>query len=401
MEMTQVQVTGNRRYVIDVFRALTMLLMIFVNDLWSLREIPLWLGHVPSSVDGMGLADVVFPMFLFIVGLSIPYAISNRIKKGESNASILSHILVRSMALLIMGVYHVNLESYNRELAILPKPVWQIAITVGFFLVWLDFSSYKNPKVKKVCQSVGIVLLITLAAIYRGGTLDEPQWMRFHWWGILGLIGWGYLVVSLLFLWCKGNINWLWVMFTALLSFSVIEKLGWLDAVKFIRPYFWLIDNGALPAICMAGVIVSIYFREYFAKGKLVSFWSFLVSFAVGNILFGLLTRPLWGIHKIGSSPSWVTLCIGISIFTFMLLIWLVEIQKKKEWFSWIKPAGTSTLTCYLLPYIHYGLLSLSGLTLPVFLRTGGIGIMKSLVYALIIIMLTGILEKFRIRLKI
>ena len=46
---------------IDVFRALTMLLMIFVNDLWSLKDIPEWLEHTAADVDGMGLADVVFP----------------------------------------------------------------------------------------------------------------------------------------------------------------------------------------------------------------------------------------------------------------------------------------------------------------------------------------------------
>ncbi len=401
MEIHEVQDKAKRLYAIDVFRALTMLLMIFVNDLWSLREIPDWLGHVPGSVDGMGLADVVFPMFLFIVGLSIPHAIFNRIKKGESNAAIFGHILLRSLALIIMGVYHVNLESYNPGMAILPKPVWQIAITIGFFLVWLDFSKYQNPQIKKICQTLGIVLLIVLAALYRGGTVEDPEWMRFHWWGILGLIGWGYLVVSLLFLWCRGNIYWLWVMFLALLAFNVFEELGWLEAIKYIRPYVWLIDNGATPATCMAGVIVSIYFKEWYAKGKLVSFWSYLITFAVGNITFGLLTRPLWGIHKMGSSPSWVTLCLGVSMLTFMLLIWLVEIRKKREWFSLIRPAGTSTLTSYLLPYIHYSLLSLSGFTLPLMLRTGGIGIMKSLLYALIIIAITGLLEKSKIRLKI
>ena len=61
---------------IDILRALTMVLMIFVNDLWSLTNIPGWLGHVDAGVDGIGLADVVFPAFLFIVGLSIPQAIA-------------------------------------------------------------------------------------------------------------------------------------------------------------------------------------------------------------------------------------------------------------------------------------------------------------------------------------
>ena len=46
-----------------------MVLMIFVNDLWSLKNIPGWLEHVAPGVDGIGLADVVFPAFLFIVAL--------------------------------------------------------------------------------------------------------------------------------------------------------------------------------------------------------------------------------------------------------------------------------------------------------------------------------------------
>ena len=91
-------VSGFRSYAIDIFRAFTMLLMIFVNDLWTLREIPEWLGHVPAKVDGMGLADVVFPAFLFIVGLSIPFALQNRWKRGEANQGIVLHILSRSFA---------------------------------------------------------------------------------------------------------------------------------------------------------------------------------------------------------------------------------------------------------------------------------------------------------------
>ncbi|MBE9517842.1 MAG: DUF1624 domain-containing protein, partial [Bacteroidetes bacterium] len=60
---------SNRLKSIDILRALTMLLMIFVNDLWSLTDIPAWLEHKAANEDGMGLADVVFPAFLLIVGL--------------------------------------------------------------------------------------------------------------------------------------------------------------------------------------------------------------------------------------------------------------------------------------------------------------------------------------------
>src|SRR6185295_442758 len=93
---------------IDILRALTMVLMIFVNDLGSLRDIPLWLEHVKPGVDGIGLADIVFPAFLFIVGLSLPYAIDNRRKKGDTEWQLVMHVLTRTFALLVMGIFLVN-----------------------------------------------------------------------------------------------------------------------------------------------------------------------------------------------------------------------------------------------------------------------------------------------------
>src|SRR5271170_2060484 len=59
---------------VDALRGLTILLMIFVNDLGP--GAPSWMHHIqPPNADGMTLADVVFPAFLFIVGISIPLAL--------------------------------------------------------------------------------------------------------------------------------------------------------------------------------------------------------------------------------------------------------------------------------------------------------------------------------------
>lgn len=88
---------------IDIMRGLTLLLMLFVNDL-NMKVAPAWLGHMKADHDGMGLADWVFPGFLFIVGMAIPFAISGRMKKGEPGAKILLHIAVRTLSLLIIGV---------------------------------------------------------------------------------------------------------------------------------------------------------------------------------------------------------------------------------------------------------------------------------------------------------
>ncbi len=151
----------------------------------------------------------------------------------------------------------------------------------------------------------------------------------------------------------------------------------------------------------MAGIIISLYYSKLMATGRQTAYWLLLGGFTLVMLLFGLLTRPMWGIHKIGASPSWVTICIGLSVIVFGGLIWLVDVRGKKDWFTIIKPAGTSTLTGYLLPYIYYPVYSLIGISLPLLFRTGIVGIVKSMLFALLIILITGFLEKRKIRLRL
>ncbi len=60
---------------VDALRGLVILLMIFVNDVAGVKTAPAWLKHVSAGADGMTLPDMVFPAFLFIMGMSIPLAL--------------------------------------------------------------------------------------------------------------------------------------------------------------------------------------------------------------------------------------------------------------------------------------------------------------------------------------
>ena len=48
---------------VDVLRALTMFLMLFVNDIPGLRDVPHWLFHARADEDMMGFSDTIFPAF--------------------------------------------------------------------------------------------------------------------------------------------------------------------------------------------------------------------------------------------------------------------------------------------------------------------------------------------------
>src|SRR6188768_3343824 len=106
--------TTSRRLSIDAIRGITIFTMIFVNELAGVKNIPLWMKHMPADADAMTFVDVVFPAFLFIVGMSVPFAINNRVSKGDSVAQVQKHILIRTIGLLVLGIFMVNAEGdYN------------------------------------------------------------------------------------------------------------------------------------------------------------------------------------------------------------------------------------------------------------------------------------------------
>jgi len=389
---------------IDVFRAVTMLLMIFVNDLWSDKGVPRWLEHATRMEDALDFSDIIFPAFLFIVGLSIPFAIAARIERGAKRNDILFYIGVRSFALLLMGFFHVNLENYDKLGAFMPKPYWQILITVAFFLIWLDYSPKLEKAKKHFLQGTGILILVVMAFFYRGLRQGHPIWMRPQWWGILGLIGWAYLLCAVIYYFSKNRISILIGSLVFFLLFNISFHAGWLDFLKPVRPYVWIVGDGSMPALTMAGVLVSVIYKNFSDKNSQSKIWAVFSLMAVAMLAGGFALRPLLdGISKIRATPSWVMICTAINIFSFMIFIYLVDVKQKQNSFAIIKPAGTSTLTAYLLPYIHYAIINIfyPAILLPVIFRTGITGIIKSFLYALLIVMITGVLEKKRIRLKI
>ncbi|MEO8416072.1 MAG: DUF5009 domain-containing protein, partial [Ginsengibacter sp.] len=177
---------------IDVFRAVTMFFMIFVNDVSGVTNIPEWIEHVSAKADGLGFADTIFPIFLFIVGLSLPFALMKRMSRGDSFYKVATYILARAFALLVMGFIHVNMENYNST-AILPKAVWELLVTVAFFLIWIDYPDKMNKTRKFVLQGAGILILLIMAYLFKGGKPEAPVGFKPYWWGILGIIGWSYL----------------------------------------------------------------------------------------------------------------------------------------------------------------------------------------------------------------
>ena len=381
---------------IDIFRALTMLCMIFVNDFWSLLNVPHWLGHARTGEDFLGFSDVVFPAFLFAIGLSIPFAIENRIAKGETQLKTIIHILLRTFALLVMGVFMVNTEAgISREIG-MSRPVFIILMVTGFFLIWNVYPKVKSGWKKYLfiaLQLLGVALLIYLAFVFRD---KSGAIMQKRWWGILGLIGWTYLPCALIYLLARKR---LYIHLLFLLAFILLNMAGSNHWLGFFKGY--INSNGAHQTLTMSGIIVSLLFVRYASVYRLNKLFAILIGAGAGLLLAGFAARNFWIISKNSATPSWIFLCTGISVLLYVFLYWLVETKRKERWFGIIKPAGTATLTCYLVPSIVYSLFQLFSVKFPDIIRMYPVGLLKSLVFALLIIGITALLGKLHIKLKI
>src|SRR5262245_48184270 len=96
---------------LDVFRGLTIAGMILVNNpgSWSAVYAPLthaeWHGWTPT--------DLIFPFFLFAVGVSIALALGPRLEADESPARLVRRVAVRSLVLVALGLLLAGFPAYD------------------------------------------------------------------------------------------------------------------------------------------------------------------------------------------------------------------------------------------------------------------------------------------------
>ena len=391
---------GNRVLSIDIMRGLTLFLMLFVNDLY-VPGVPQWLVHTKADFDGMGLADWVFPGFLFMVGMAVPFAIQSRLKMGDTNPRVFVHIFVRSISLLIIGVFMMNSSQINSDLTGMNQNIWAILMLVSVFLVWNQYTNLSRS-LTFILKGTGVLGLVILAAIFRSGTPENVGWMTTGWWGILGLIGWGYFVAAIVYLICRDSLiktSVFWVLFVVL---NILSQLGLTNFLDPIKPIFGVIISGNVPSIVLTGMIFSLMLRNL-EKQDIKKFIVAGLILGVVVLTSGFLMRNWFIISKIQGTPSWAMICNGISILVFMVLYFVIDVLGLKNWSAIFKPAGQNSLTTYLAPDILYHLIWMSSIPLLFYKQSEfqWVVVSGSVIWAFAMIGFAALLSKVGIRLKL
>jgi predicted acyltransferase len=386
---------------VDIMRGLTLLLMLFVNDL-NMKVAPAWLGHMEADFDGMGLADWVFPGFLFITGMAIPFAISGRIKRNEPVSGILLHIAIRTVSLMVIGILMLNSGRVNPEATGMNRNLWALLMYISVFLVWNDYPKGKHKLLFTILRAAGVATLIFLAIIFRSGSADDPGWMITGWWGILGLIGWGYLTASLIYVAFRDSVAWTMAAVIFFLMINILDQSGVLGFLDPVRPVLGILIQGNVPLIVLTGMFAGILIRKLKKSGdeKIILM---LIVMGIISLALGFFLRKWFIISKLLATPSWGMICSGISFLAFAAIYWLADVKGLIGWADFVRPAGRYSLTTYLAPNILYHAIWMSSVPVLIYKQSSEplVVILGSIAWALLMSGLTAILARMHIKLRL
>lgn len=391
-----------------MLRALTMALMLMVNDFWSVSGIPHWMHHAARTEDMFGFSDVVFPSFLFCVGLSIPYAIAAMRRNGKGDGDIIRHILSRSLALILMGAFICNGEAGIDPAIGYNDNFYGIMMAVAFFVV---FNHYKGNSWQTRCLKLaGWAMLLFLLVSSR-----SPEGHSFHpyWWGILGLIGWAYLFCALIYALTSRTVTrvMVWVALLAVclcctetapdscMQGQPVLSMAKLDIVDLVLSDLH-IGNASSHLLVMSGVLFSCLYLKLADSWTPQRKYAVIMLLALACAAVAMLSHQLFIISKIIATLPWIFYTLAVDLVLYMLLDWLVT-AGKANWLNCLKSAGTATLTCYMVPYIVYPVISMtfgwnwsSAIPEP-------FGILKCMAFSALCIAITWSLCKLHVKLKI
>lgn len=355
--------TPNRIMSIDVLRGIAVLLMIFVNDAASIQQVSWWFKHAGSSDDFMTIADYCFPLFLFIVGASIPLSLQRA--ADQSYWLTAYQIFTRATSLLVMGLLMVNADSFGGNWR---SGLWSFVMLSCLIVGWMDWP--KKLAISAASQSLirisAMIALAFLAAYYKS---NRGEWLTIQWWGILGLIGWAYLVAVICYVICGGRLAGLVAAAAMLFALYLADPSELLERIRdrtwlgSLGPYLQAgakillrIDSivdlktviGPLGGCAVLGSILGKLILEsrYCSAAETCRSVLYL---AIGSFLAAVICDAAFGINKINATPAWILYSVSFATLSWIILWGIVDRAGYYAGFQWLADIGANPLFAFLL----------------------------------------------------
>ena len=302
---------------LDALRGFDMLFImglaawiVAVCDLFPSSGIAGWFSAQMSHVEWNGLAhhDTIFPLFLFVAGISFPFSIVKQRASGKTEKQIFSKVIKRGIILVLLGLVYngiFNLEFDNFRCA-------SVLGRIG--LAWMFAALlFMNFKTKAVAVISAVILI-------------------------------GYWLL-------------LWLIPGGPDTYSVENNFaGAVDRI--LLPGRLYVNNhfdpeglfSTLPAIVTAllGMFTGQFVRlsnEKISENKKVVY---MLAAACGFLIIGLLWNYVFPINKQLWSSSFVCILAAYSLFLFAIFYYIIDIKGYRNWTLFFRVVGMNSITIYL-----------------------------------------------------
>ncbi len=329
-----------RNVAVDAYRGFVMLLMMaevlnFPRAAAAFPNSMFWnfLGTAQTHVEwtGMDLHDVIQPSFTFLVGVSLPYSLRSRRRKGESFNHMLLHTLWRSVLLIFLGIFlrstHSPMTNFTFEdtltqiglgytfafLISFARPRWQwISLGAILFSYWLAWALYPAPGPGFDWAAVGV----------------PPEWHN-------------HLLTGFASHWNKNS------------------NLGQAFDVWFLnilpRPSRFLYNEGGyltlsfIPTLgtMLIGLAAGRWFMDAAPKIPLRKFFIAAAAFCAAGLLLHFtgicpIVKRIW-------TPSWTLFSGGVCFFYLAVFSWIVDIKKQRGLAFPLIVIGMNSIAAYVI----------------------------------------------------
>ena len=268
-----------------------------------------WLAAQTKHVEWHGLThyDTIFPLFLFVAGISFPFSIAKQRAGGKSEKSILCKIIKRGLMLVLLGFVYNGILQFNfpnfRYASVLAR------IGLAWMFAALLFANFKT----KTCGIIAIIILI-------------------GYWFILWLIPNGSDPFSF------GD-NLVGVIDRILLPGRLHEKTFDPEGIL-----------SALPAIVTAllGMFTGQFVQQSNERISGHKKAIYMVVAAIAFLVIGWIWSYWFPINKKLWTSTFVLLLAGYSLIMFALFYYIIDVKGYRRWSFFFRVVGMNSITIYL-----------------------------------------------------
>ena len=303
---------------LDVFRGITIAGMILVNNPGSWEHIYWPLEHAAWS--GWTPTDLVFPFFLFIVGVSITLALGNRVERGDVTRAVYLKIIKRTLIIFAIGLFLNGFPYFALGELRIPGVLQRIAVCYFFASI-----IFLNTKIRTQIAIAAALLLF--------------------YWALVKLVpAPGYLAGDLT---KEGSLP-------SYVDRVVFGKHVWAQA-KVYDPEGLL---STIPAIAttLIGVLTGHWLRT--EKTRYEKAAGMFVAGAI-CVAIGWAWNAFFPINKALWTSSYVLFTGGLALQFLAICYWLIDIKGYRRWAKPFEVFGLNAIALYVVADLIAALLGL------------------------------------------